>query len=149
MINFFTKNFHLINIPPLFYISLFFVAGIIWHSALILFLGMCLLVSCYASVAYFKNFPIPTQLILCSFFTLYGAWLHEREVRNYNDFYTFIENKKFTVSGTVIDIYEATTHYKKSTVIVVATDTIATENCATTSNKNVLFYTKSNNNIAV
>lgn len=150
MKSFFVKNFHPIGIPPLFYITLFFVAGIIWHSSLTLFLIIFVLSVSYATVVYIiKQIPIPKQLIICSFFTLFGAWLHEKEIRDYNDFYTYIENKKFTVSGTVIDIYQVITNYKTSTVIAVAVDTIATKELATKNNKTILFYTKSNKNICV
>src|SRR5260221_7985168 len=149
MAHFFIKHFHLINIPPLFYITLFFSIGLMCKLFLMLFFITFLLLVCYALLAYVKQLPIPKQLILCSFFTLCGAWLHQKEIRDYNKFYALVENKKFTVSGTVVDMYEVTVHYKKSTVIAVALDTIATENCATKNSKIMLFYTKSNNSITV
>src|SRR5579872_29310 len=149
MKQFFTKNFHLINIPPLFYITLSFVVGIIWHSAFILFLTLCLLLALYALRAYFRKTSIPQHLLLCSLFAIYGAWLYEKEIIDYNNFYTCVENKKCIVHGTIIDVYDVIVHYKKSTVIAIAVDTIATKDTILQSNKTLLFYTKSNKNMSV
>lgn len=149
MKQFFIKNFHPINIPPLFYITLSFVAGIIWHSLFIFFVGISSALSCCALFAYFRKTSIPQHLLLCSLFAAYGSWLYEKEINDYNNFYTCVENKKCTIRATVIDIYDVIVHYKKSTVIAVAAHTIATKDVVLQSNKTLLFYTKSNKNIAV
>lgn len=141
---FFTKNFHLINIPPLFAITLFFIIGIILHAAVTLFLIVFGLILCCSLLAYTKQLPLPKQLLLCSFFAYAGAFLYQKEIRDYDDFYAFIDNQKITITGTVIDKNEATVHYKKTTVITLAIDTIATKNAYYKSNKNIVFYTESN-----
>jgi competence protein ComEC len=143
------KNFHLINIPPLFAITLFFIIGIIWHAAFTLFVLIFLLLLCYALFAHLKQLSLPKQLLLCSLFTCAGSWLHHKELYDYDAFYTFVDNKKITITGTVIDKSEVINNYKKSTVITLAIDTIATNNSAQKSNKVILFYTESNNNAVV
>ena len=75
--------------------------------------------------------------------------MHHKELRDYDNFYTFTENKKVTITGTVIDKNETVSNHKKVTTVTIAIDTIATENYAQTSNKLLLFYTERNNNIAV
>lgn len=147
--SFFTKLFHLITIPPIFYITLFFVIGIVCHSMLLFFLSIFFLLSCYTIFAHIKKFPIQNQLILYSFFALFGAWLHNKEISEYHDFYTFVKNKKITASGTIIDIYDTTVQHKKTTVITLALDTIATDTHTTHYHKNMLLYYKNNKNIAV
>ena len=92
----FTRNFHAINIPPLFAFTLFFIAGIIFNSAVSLFLTIFLFLLCCCGFAYKKNISTHAQLVACSFFMLAGAWLHQKELRDYHDFYAFIENKKWS-----------------------------------------------------
>lgn len=145
----FTKNFHLINIPPLFIITLFFIVGIIWHTTLIPFLAILVLLLFCALFAHLKQLPFPKQLILCSFFVCTGAWLHQKELRDYDDFYTFAHNKKITVTGTVIDKSEVIQHYKKLTAITLAINDVATAQCTQTSNKTLIIYTESNNSTVV
>jgi len=147
--HFFTSNFHCINIPPLFAITLFFIVGIIWHSAVSLFFILFLTTLCCTLFAYKKQFAFPTQFIMCSFFVLAGAWLHQKELRDYDGFYAFIDNKKFSVTGTVIDKNEATVNHQKTTVITLAIDTIATEHSTKKCNKVMMFYGKSNNAFVV
>lgn len=89
------------------------------------------------------------QLTLCSFFVCFGAWLHHKELRDYDNFYTLFENKKITVTGTVIDKNKMISQYKKLDAIVVAIDAVATKEFSQTSNKNITFYTKSNINVSV
>ena len=100
---FFIKNFHLINISPLFIITLFFIIGIICHTTLIPLLAILVLLLCCALFAHLTTTTLSKQLILCSFFICSGAWLHQKELRDYDNFYTFAQNKKITVTGTVID----------------------------------------------
>ncbi len=145
----FTKNFHLINIPPLFIITLFFIVGIIWHTTLIPFLAILVLLLFCALFAHLKQLPFPKQLILCSFFVCTGAWLHQKELRDYDDFYTFAHNKKITITGTVIDKSEVIQHYKKLTAITLAINDVATAQCTQTSNKTLIIYTESNNSAVV
>jgi predicted membrane metal-binding protein len=143
------KNFHLINIPPLFAITLFFIIGIIWHAAFTLFVLIFLLLLCCTLFAHLKQLPLPKKLLLFSFFACAGSWLHHKELSDYDAFYTFAGNKKITITGTMIDKSETTNNYKKITVITLAIDTIATEHCTQKSNKMVLFYTESNNSAVV
>ncbi|HLW72793.1 MAG TPA: ComEC/Rec2 family competence protein [Candidatus Babeliales bacterium] len=147
--HFFTNNFSTINIPPLFTVTLFLIIGIIWYTSLTLFLTIFMLLLCYTLYTYIKQLPLPKQLILYSFFMCIGAWLHHKELHDYNDFYTFINNKKCTITGTVIDKADVLVQYKKSTLITLAIDTIAVEHCTKKSNKTLIFYTKSNNNANV
>jgi competence protein ComEC len=147
--HFLTKNFHFINISPLFVLTLFFIIGIIWHTHLALFLIIFSLLLCCCITQYNKHFLLSQQLILCSFFAFAGAWLHQRELHNYDDFYTFTHNKPVTINGIIIDKYEITSNYKKSTVITLAIDTIATQQDTKKSNKSLLFYIESNNMLAV
>lgn len=144
-----SKNFHLINIPPLFAITLFFIFGIIWHTSLTLFVIIFAFLLCYTLFAYSKQLPFPKQLILCIFFMYLGAYLHQKELNDYNDFYAFTHNKKVTITGTVIDKNTVITHYKKTTVITLAIDTIATECCTKTSNKSLLLYTENSTTLTV
>lgn len=145
----FTKHFHLITIPPLFTIMLFFIIGIIFHANLSFLLITFGLLLCYSLCAYSKQLPFPKQLLLCSFFAYAGAFLCQKEIHHYDDFYTFVDNQKITITGTVIDKNETTVHYKKTIVITLAIDTIATELCTKKSNKLLMFYTESNNNAVV
>jgi len=147
--HFFTSNFHLINIPPLFPITLFFIIGIIFHAHSNLLLCIFILSLCYGICAYSKQLPLTKQLIFCFFFAYTGAFLYHKEIGDYDDFYTFTENKKITVTGTVIDKSEVLTHYKKSTVITLAIDTIATELCTKKSNKVLMLYCENDNKAAV
>ena len=144
-----TKNFHLINIPPLLIITLFFIIGIIWHSALSMLVIIFCITLCCAFFAHAQQLPLPKQLIICSFFALTGAYLHHKELRDYDNFYTFINNQPITITGTVIDKNEVINHYKKSTVITLAIDTITTNNKSHSSNKVIMLYTEKENNITV
>lgn len=144
-----SKNFHLITIPPLFAVTLFFILGIIWHTALTLFFMFFLLTLCYAFFVYQKQNTFPKQLVICSFFVLTGAWLHHKELRNYDEFYTFIDNKKCTVTGTVIDKCKATVNHQKTILITLTIDTITTDLCTKKYNKTLLLYGKNNNSIDV
>ena len=143
----FTKNFHIINISPLFIITLFFIIGIICHTLLIPFLGFYILLICYTPFSQKKE--LLKRLIIYSLFAFAGAWLHNKELRDYDNFYTLFENKKITVTGIVIDKNEVTSKYKKLDAITLAINTVATQDRAQTSNKIIVFYTKCNNNITV
>jgi predicted membrane metal-binding protein len=147
--NFFSSNFHRINIPPLLLIVFCFIIGISNHSLLLLFCAIFCLSLCCVFFAYIKQMQLPQQLILCSFFTLFGAWLHNKELQDYHNFYSFADNKKITVTGMVIDKNIATVNHQKTTVITLAIDTIATDIGTQKSNKVLLFYTKSNNGFVV
>src|SRR5438445_10357840 len=147
--HFFTKNFHLINIPPIFTITLFFIICIIWHTTLPLFLIIFTLLLCYSVLAHIKQLQLPQQLILCSFFACAGAWLHQKELCDYDDFYTFTNNKSVSITGIIIDKGEIINNYKKSTLITLAIDTIATKYSTKKSNKLLMLYTESNNNHSV
>jgi competence protein ComEC len=141
-IHFFTNNFHFINISPIFTITLFFIIGIMCYALLIPFLIIFTLLLC--CTLFFQQQELFKPLIICSFFACAGAWLHQKELRDYDDFYTFAENKKITVTGTVIDKNEITSQYKKLTSISLAIDTVATKQHTQKSNKFMLFYTKRN-----
>src|SRR5437667_4191011 len=82
--------------------------------------------------------------MLSSFFVLAGAWLHQKEWQNYNEFYTTVDNKKITVTGTVIDVNETIVNHKNTIAITLTADTIATKNVILKSNKLFVFYIKSN-----
>ena len=142
--HFFTKNFHLINIPPLFAITLFFIIGIIWHTTLTLFLIIFAFLLCCSILAHIKQLQLPQQLILCSFFVCAGAWLHQKELHDYDNFYTFTNNEHVTIAGIIIDKSEVVNNYKESTLITLAIDTVATKLSAKKSNKILLLYTESN-----
>jgi predicted membrane metal-binding protein len=149
MTHFFVKHFHLIHIPPLFIITLFFIIGIIWHTAFTFFCAIFALLLCISSFAYIKQIGFSKQMVLCSFFTCIGAFLHQKEIRDYDNFYNFVTNKKITITGTVIDKYEVTVCNKKSTVTSLAIDLITTESCTQKSNKIMLLYDESNNTSCV
>ncbi len=145
--HFITQNFHLINISPLFLITLSFIIGIIFHTLLMPLSILCATLLCF--VPFLQQHAFFKQLILCSFFIYAGACLHHKELRDYDNFYTLFENKKITITGTVIDKNEVISQYKKLDAITVAINTIATDQFAQTSNKTMIFYTKSNTSIFV
>jgi competence protein ComEC len=147
--HFFTKNFHFIALSPLFSLTIFFIIGIIWHTALILFLIIFSLFFCYYFTSYNKRFPLSHQLILCSLCACAGAWLHQKELYDYDNFYTFTNDKPISITGTIIDQNEVINNYKKSTAITLAIDTITTNDCTKKSNKLLLLYTKNNNDFTV
>ena len=90
-----------------------------------------------------------TQLILCSLFTLTGAYLYHQEWQKYHDFYEFVADKKITITGTIIDSNETVINHKKTTVLTLTTTTIATENQTKKCNKLLMLYTKCNKTIIV
>lgn len=153
--NFFIKNFYLIHLPPLLSITLFFIIGIIWHQALtlfsiiffLLFLSFCL---SFFFLTYFKIFK---KCIIFSFFVLFGAWLHTREWKTYNNFYTLVDKKKIAITGTVIDSSETTINNKKMIAIVLSINSLTVEkdNQSNTKsyNKLCVFYKKNNTDIMV
>lgn len=147
--HFFTHNFHRINISPLFTLTISFIIGIIYYTAFISFLIIFVLFLCYYLTPYNKQFPLSQQLLLCSLCACTGAWLHQKEIRDYDNFYTFTHNEPLTITGTVIDKNDAINNHKKSTALTIAIDTIATQNCTKKNNKLLLLYTKNNNNLAV
>jgi predicted membrane metal-binding protein len=139
--HFLAQNFHFINISPLFIITLSFIIGIICHTFLIpLSIIFAALVCC---MLLFQHHTFLKQLTLYSFFICAGAYLHHKELRDYDNFYTLFENKKITITGIVIDKNELISQYKKLTAITVAIDTVATANFTQTS-KTMLLYTKNN-----
>jgi len=133
--------------PPLFAITLFFMIGIIFHSVVPLFFTIFLFTSCVAFFAYKRNSTL--SIVICAFFALAGAWLHQKELHDYDEFYTFVENKKCIVTGTVIDKCKATVNHQTTTLITLAIDTITTDLCTKKSNKTLLLYGKNNNCLAV
>jgi len=145
----FNKYFHIITLSPLFLPTCCFIIGIVWYTALTSFLIIFLLLLLSSFIISNKKYLPSAQLVLCSFFICAGAWLHQKELKNYNDFYIFTQNKPITISGTIIDRSETISNYKKVTVITLAIDTIATEDNTIKSNKLILFYIKSNNNLIV
>ncbi len=147
MIYFFTNHFHPINISPIFLITLSCIIGIVFHTLLIPLSILCATLICYT--LFLQQHALLKQLALCSFFICFGAWLHHKELHNYDNFYTLFENKKINVNGTVIDKNEVISHYKKLDAITLAINTIATKEFTQTSNKTIVFYTKSNTNISV
>ena len=144
MISFFSKNFHLINFPPLLLITICFIIGITHHVMLMQFLIVFLLCACIFFYTNFTKQNSPNLLIICSFFTLAGAWLHHKEWQDYNTFYTTIDNKKVTVTGTIIDLNETIVNHKKIMAITLIPDSIATYSTTQKSNKLFVFYIKSN-----
>src|SRR5258705_3707549 len=138
--HFFTQSFHLITIPPLLTITLFFIIGIIWHASMTLFFGLLCITLASALFAYQQKKPLPKQLILCSFFAFTGAYLYQKELRDYHDFYEFTAHSPITINGTVIDKGTAVNHYKKSIVITLAINTITNKNNFYKSNKVLMIY---------
>lgn len=147
--HFFTKNFHIITISPLFSLTIFFIIGIIWYNALVLFLIIFSSFLCYYFTPYNKQFPLSHQLILYSLCAFAGAWLHQKELYNYDNFYEFTHNKPITITGTIVDKNDVINNYKKSTAITLAINTIATQNYTKKNNKLLLLYTNNNNNFTV
>jgi predicted membrane metal-binding protein len=146
---FFTKNFHLINLSPLLLLTLCFIIGINYHCMLIPFLVIFLVALCSFLIAHMKGISFPTQLLICSFFTLAGAWLHHKEWNDYHQFYSFIHNQKTSIMGTVIDVQKTFVNHKKLTAVTLAIHTIATQNTPYKSNKLCVFHIKCNKNIEV
>lgn len=137
---FFTQRFHLINIPPLVPIALFFIIGIIWHTNIGLLFAIFLISVGVSLYTYKKKLFLPKQLILCSFFCLTGAYLHQKELRDYDDFYEFTGSTAVTVNGTIIDKNIVESHYKKSIVLTLVIDTITNETISYKSNKVLMIY---------
>jgi len=109
--------FHFINIPPLLTVTLFFYLwnyrafGAINTRPLHLFL--CLFLSAFAHKG---NNCHTKQLILYSFFAFFGAYLHQHELRTYNDFYELIgDAPDAPISGTIIDKNTVVSHHTKIT----------------------------------
>jgi hypothetical protein len=144
--HFFTQSFHLINIPPLLTITLCFIIGIIWHASMTLFFTLLCITLASALFAYQQKRSLPTQLILCSFFAFTGAYLYQKELRDYHDFYEFTACSPVTINGIVIDKGVAVNHYKKSTVITLTIDTITNNNSSYKSNKVLIMYMPAPNN---
>ena len=145
----FFKHFHLINLSPLLLITICFIIGINYHFLLTLFAIIFLCILCGFFLAPHNYQAFFRQALLCSFFIIAGALLHEREWHNYHDFYTSINGQNITITGTVTDLYETIVHYKKSTVITITAHNIATKNSCNKNNKTFIFYTKCNKNICV
>ena len=145
-----TQHFHLINSPPLLTITLFFIVGIIAHAYItLLVIFFCMTIG-GLFIAYKQHMPLSKQLVMCSFFALTGAYLHHKELRDYDDFYTFTAFPNVTINGVVIDKNIATAHYKKSMVITLAINTITNKNNSCTSNKVLMVYMdQTNDAIAV
>jgi len=135
-----TKNFHFINIPPLLTITLFFIIGIICHSAIIPLLIIFFIALCTLFFTYKWHYTIPQQLIFCSFFALLGAYLHQKELCNYNAFYEFTNKSAVNINGVVIDKNYVIAHYKQYTVITIAINNIINKNNTYKSNKNLIVY---------
>jgi len=110
---------------------------------------MFLIALCIYGVSHYKKISLPKKLIFYSLFALLGAWLPNKEIQDYNNFYSFIENKEFTVTGTVIDISRAIVNHRKTTAITLALDIITSGNITQKSNKVMLFYGKGETDIMV
>jgi competence protein ComEC len=142
-------HFHFIHIPPLLTVTLFFIFGIIWHSALSILGAAFIFVLVLNIFAHKATIVIPKQLILYSFFAFFGAYLHQHELRTYNDFYEFTNNATVAISGTVIDKSTVVSHHKKSTVITLAISTIENKTRSISSNKIIMIYSEKDNGITV
>jgi predicted membrane metal-binding protein len=142
-------HFHLINIPPLLAMMICFMIGIIGHSSSPFFIAIFVMVISVYGVSYFKHISLPKKFIFYSLFALLGAWLPHKELQDYHHFYSLIENKKFTATGTVIDISQAIVNHRKTTAITLALDTITTGQLTQRSNKVMLFYGKGDGDIVV
>jgi competence protein ComEC len=91
----------------------------------------------------------PNYLIFYFLFAIGGALLHHKEWRDYDTFYSQVSNKKITITGTVIDIYETTINHQITTVLALAVDTVAIGNNVQKSNKTMLLYGKCNKRAVV
>jgi len=147
--NLFARNFYCVTIPPLLPITLCFIAGIALHVHVLLFFILFSLLICCVCYAHMKHIKIPQRLLLCSFFMFTGAWFYQKELRDYEKFYVFTDNKKITITGTILDKSTTMVNHQKTTVIALTIHDIATETGSYKSNKTLLFYTKSNNSLVV
>lgn len=147
--SFIKAHFHLPSIPPLLPIITCFIIGIILCNQIWLLIIFFACIMCYTCFIYLKHQIAPQPLAVCLLFTFVGAWMHYAELRDYDNFYTELNNKKCTVTGTVIDITESIINHKKTTAISLLADTIATQNITQKSNKLFIFYIKSNKNLEV
>ncbi len=143
----FTKYFHCINLPPLLAITVFFIVGILLHAAEWLCIAVFCAIIGIILFSYYKKTPLPTQLLFCSFALVAGAYLHNKDLRDYDDFYILIDGKPITIAGTIIDTSEATTHYKESDVLTLSLASL--NNTHFINNKVIMIYTKKETTIAV
>jgi predicted membrane metal-binding protein len=144
-----SNNFHLFPISPLFIFTCFFIVGIIWHTLLPYFLLCFVVLLCYSLYSYIKQHHFYPTILLCCMCVCMSAFLYQQNIHDYHAFYNFTANKKITVTGTIVDSYNTTHHYKKVTAITLALDTIATALHTKASNKYMLLYSKNNNNASV
>ncbi len=143
------SHFHLINIPPLMAMMICFMIGIAGHASLPFFGIIFLVTLCIYGISHCKQISVPKEFIFYSFFALTGAWMHQKELRDYDTFYQYVGDTKITVTGTIIDIGQTVVNHRKTTAITLLIDTIATHNQKHKSNKLVVFYGKCNKNVAV
>lgn len=146
---FISPHFHKIHIPPLLPIVICFIIGIVYNGALTIF---CILFACTLCCAFFarlKHVPFPNYFIFYSLFALCGSLLHHKEWYEYNNFYATCDNKKISVTGTVIDVYETTVNHQKTYVLALAVDIVAKDNNMHKCNKAMLLYGKCNKNAVV
>lgn len=147
---FFTQYFHLIAIPPLLPIALFFIIGILWHSAIPALLIIFCILLCAIFFVHKKQTPFLKHVIICSFFTLLGAYLHHKELYDYDSFYTFTHDTAVTINGIVIDKNTVIMHHKQSTAVTIAINIISNKTSTYKSNKIIIVHIpKKNDNITV
>lgn len=141
--------FHFINIPPLLTVTVFFIVGIITYSALPILLTLFIFVLVLSIFTHKATIIVPKQLIFYSFFAFLGAYLHQHELRTYNDFYEFTRDVTVTIAGTIIDKSTLISHHKKSTVITLAISSITNKNSHMLSNKVIMIYSEKEHNVTV
>lgn len=147
--SFFKTNFYSIHLPPLLLITVCFIAGIILYNHVLLLSTLSTLTLGYILFIYLKRNRLQNQLLFCFFALTAGAYYHHKEWQDYHNFYTITDNKKVDVTGTILDIYQTVINHKKTTAIILAIDTIATENTVYKSNKLCIFYAQCNKSLQV
>jgi competence protein ComEC len=119
---------------------LFFIIGIICYTSLTLLLIVFCIVLFGSFFAYIQQQPLPKQLILYSFFALTGAYLHQKEFHDYDNFYNFTDFSAVTINGTIIDKNNVIVHHKKSIALTLTINEITHINGSYKNNKVLMIY---------
>lgn len=136
--------FHTFTLPPILFVTLFFILGIANHTFLHTFFIFFLISLCATTYFFSQNRIFRKNLILYPLFLLLGAFLHQKKLSDYDNFYASINNQKLTITGVIIDKNETTLRHQKTNVITIKINEIATQNYTLTCNKTMLLYKKCN-----
>lgn len=148
----FKNHFYFVLIPPLIPITICFILGILAYyvsSKIVITFGLFFSFLFY--LFNYKNsfFHTLSKYFLCFLIFLTGAYLHYKKLDNYHHFYTILENKPLSITGTITDKSNHHNNYTETVIISLSTSSIIHPMGIIYSPKNIQIHCSPNDNLQI